>query len=1078
MPILDEPGRREALIIAASRYEDRTLQQLRAPGHDAADLAEVLRDPAIGDFQVRTLIDEPVEKLTRGIVQLCAAVGPSDLLLLYLSCHGVLDDRGHLYYAAVNTDRPLLAATAVSAKWLREQLDNCRARRQILLLDCCHSGAFAKGAKGDDALALEDRFDSGRGKVVLTASRATEYSFEGTQPVGDGVRSVFTKAVVDGLRSGAADRNKDGLVTVNDLYRHVYDTVRAAESRQTPGLWASGAEGDIVVARNPLAVRPKGGQRSALVTGAARPRFVNPAPLTAPSYFQDRHLETEQIADFVRTDDHRVIAVVGRGGVGKTAMVCRMLKALESGHLPDKLGELSVDGIVYLSPGAHSVNFPNLVTDLCRLLPAETADRLRQRYQDPQQTPAGVMHALLEEFPTGRTVVLLDNFEDLVETDTGTFAVIDPELDEALRAVLSAPAHQVKVIITTRVAPGQLLLTEPGVERLELDEGLPSPYAERLLRARDRQGKLGIRDAPAELLDKARVRTRGFPRALEAFAAILSADRDTTLPELLAQTESLPGNVVEELVGEAFERVDPQAQQVMQALAIYPVPVPKEAVDYLLQPHQPAVAAAPVLGRLVNVQLARRDAGRYSLHQVDRDYALSRIPAGEPAARAADPAPFTRHALRYRAADYFAQVRAPRQDWKSLDHLAPQMVEFELRCQCGDYDTAAGVLLGIDIDFLTLWGHYRLTIDLHQRLQGHLSDPTIKAASTNNLGTCHLRIGQTARAIELYGQALTIYRAIGDPRGEAANLGNLGNRYAALGQIPRSIELHEQALTIHRAIGNPRGEAADLGNLGNRYAALGQIPRSIELHEQALTIYRAIGNPRDEANTLGNLGNRYAALGQIPRSIELYEQALTIHRAIGNLHGEAIVLNSLGDAYVALRLWSQAAGHQQRAIDLADAIGFAQTQSDARLSLAMTLLFSGNPPGAEQAIDAAVKFPYPPTQPAIALVAGIAHLLQHSTTAAAQAFEEALNKGREQLKDTPDNYAALDATALALCGLALTGGGAHATPAAATFHVARAITAAPGIVSQVLRLFDTMDNADPTGAIHHIRAAAAGVDRR
>src|SRR5664279_1704459 len=176
--------------------------------------------------------------------------------------------------------------------------------------------------------------------------------------------------------------NKDGLVTVNDLYRHVYDTVRAAESRQTPGLWASGAEGDIVVARNPLAVRPKGGQRSALVTGAARPRFVNPAPLTAPSYFQDRHLETEQIADFVRTDDHRVIAVVGRGGVGKTAMVCRMLKALESGHLPDKLGELSVDGIVYLSPGAHSVNFPNLVTDLCRLLPAETADRLRQRYQD------------------------------------------------------------------------------------------------------------------------------------------------------------------------------------------------------------------------------------------------------------------------------------------------------------------------------------------------------------------------------------------------------------------------------------------------------------------------------------------------------------------------------------------------------------------------------------------------------------------------------------------------------------------------------------------------------------------------
>ena len=99
---------------------------------------------------------------------------------------------------------------------------------------------------------------------------------------------------------------------------------------------------------------------------------------------------------------------------------------------------------------------------------------------------------------------------------------------------------------------------------MDLDEGLPSPYAELVLRARDPDGKLGIRDAPAELLAVARERTRGFPRALEALAAILSADRDTTLPELLEQTAALPGNVVQALVGQAFERLDPLAQQVMQ----------------------------------------------------------------------------------------------------------------------------------------------------------------------------------------------------------------------------------------------------------------------------------------------------------------------------------------------------------------------------------------------------------------------------------------------------------------------------------------------------------------------------------
>ena len=166
------------------------------------------------------------------------------------------------------------------------------------------------------------------------------------------------------------------------------------------------------------------------------------------------------------------------------------------------------------------MNFPNLFADLCRLLPTETADRLLQRYRDAQEPPAASMLALLEHFPTGRVVVLLDNFEDLIDTAAGTFAVTDTALDGALRAVLAAPAHAVKIIVTTRVPPKGLLLFEPGVQRrLDLDEGLPSPFAEQVLRARDPDGKLGIRDAPKELLTQAKDRTRGFPRALEALAA-------------------------------------------------------------------------------------------------------------------------------------------------------------------------------------------------------------------------------------------------------------------------------------------------------------------------------------------------------------------------------------------------------------------------------------------------------------------------------------------------------------------------------------------------------------------------------
>src|SRR5215470_4293994 len=246
-----DTGRRLALLVATSVYSDPDLRELRAPGRDAAELNEVLRDPRIGGFEVQMLVNASSGEVQEGIEDFCTDRHPDDQLLIYLSCHGVLDSNGRLYYTATNTRRQRLAATAIAATWLTERFEDCRARRQILVLDCCHSGAFAKGAKGDADLALQQRFEPhGRGRVVLTASRSTEYSFEGGQPSGEGVPSVFTHAIVDGIRTGDADRDKDGMITVTDLYQYVYDIVRAAEPRQTPELWTYGAEGNLLVAHS------------------------------------------------------------------------------------------------------------------------------------------------------------------------------------------------------------------------------------------------------------------------------------------------------------------------------------------------------------------------------------------------------------------------------------------------------------------------------------------------------------------------------------------------------------------------------------------------------------------------------------------------------------------------------------------------------------------------------------------------------------------------------------------------------------------------------------------------------------
>jgi hypothetical protein len=83
---------RHALIVATARYSDAKLRQLRGPAADAEALAEVLRDPEKGNFQVEILADETQATLTRAIARFFRERRPQDLLLLHFSCHGVKDE--------------------------------------------------------------------------------------------------------------------------------------------------------------------------------------------------------------------------------------------------------------------------------------------------------------------------------------------------------------------------------------------------------------------------------------------------------------------------------------------------------------------------------------------------------------------------------------------------------------------------------------------------------------------------------------------------------------------------------------------------------------------------------------------------------------------------------------------------------------------------------------------------------------------------------------------------------------------------------------------------------------------------
>lgn len=241
-----------ALIIGNTEYTDSGLAQLTAPGKDAEEFARVLKDQTICAFDdVKILMNEPEYAVRGTIDEFFDQKKPDDLLVLYFSGHGVRDELGALYLAVKNTMRTRLRSTAIKSDYIREAMDQSRSRRQVLILDCCNSGAFAQGTKAATGVSIgtASAFEAGYGRMILTASDSTQFAWEGNQMIGETDNSLFTHFLVQGLE-GKADLDGDGQITVDELYDYAYEKVKLVTPKQTPSKFSSKQQGEIILREN------------------------------------------------------------------------------------------------------------------------------------------------------------------------------------------------------------------------------------------------------------------------------------------------------------------------------------------------------------------------------------------------------------------------------------------------------------------------------------------------------------------------------------------------------------------------------------------------------------------------------------------------------------------------------------------------------------------------------------------------------------------------------------------------------------------------------------------------------------
>jgi uncharacterized membrane protein/tetratricopeptide (TPR) repeat protein len=248
-------SRRLALIIGNSLYRDKTLSKLISPDADVGALKDVLLDPELGGFDdVNLVFNSATHIVRREIFDFFANKSSTDLLMFYFSGHGVLDENGRLYLAVKDTDTQRLRGTAIPARYITEEMDNSRSKRQVLVLDCCHSGAFERGTKGTTGTSVgtASTFEGlGYGRVVLTASDATQYAWEGNQIIGEAENSLFTHFMVEGIQTGGADIDRDGKITVDEMFDYIFARIREKTSKQTPGKWSFKEQGELIIAHSP-----------------------------------------------------------------------------------------------------------------------------------------------------------------------------------------------------------------------------------------------------------------------------------------------------------------------------------------------------------------------------------------------------------------------------------------------------------------------------------------------------------------------------------------------------------------------------------------------------------------------------------------------------------------------------------------------------------------------------------------------------------------------------------------------------------------------------------------------------------
>lgn len=219
-----------AVVVGVASYDHMPV--LRYTDDDAYRFYAFLKSlegGALPDDQIRILIDEEAtrEGITTALKEIFDMAGPKDLVVFYFSGHGLNGSFLPIDFDGYNNK--------LTHEEIAKLFNGCKAKYKLCIADACHSGSLIAMRSGDDldsplAQYYQSLAKSISGTALIMSSKGDETSLESA-----GLRQgVFSHFLIRGLK-GDADKNKDKIVSIKELYDYIYENVRAyTGNRQSP----------------------------------------------------------------------------------------------------------------------------------------------------------------------------------------------------------------------------------------------------------------------------------------------------------------------------------------------------------------------------------------------------------------------------------------------------------------------------------------------------------------------------------------------------------------------------------------------------------------------------------------------------------------------------------------------------------------------------------------------------------------------------------------------------------------------------------------------------------------------------